>query len=246
MKVLSINEKDITEKEIARLMKTQVGRPFLQLLIRRYAIGKMAGERNIEVTDDELQESFDLFRKQNGLFMASETEKWLQEHGLTLDDIECELILMLLEKKLMEAYSQKTVGQFFIETKTGMDAVELYTLTAADREVAMELLAQAEEGEAEFIVLADKYSIDENARRGGYAGFFRRHELRSDMSAAAFGAKPGEIVGPFQTDQGFVLLKIRAVCPAVLDSRTEPEIRRNILKNDLAQETQKIKIFWQV
>lgn len=246
MKILSLGEKDITEKEIARLMKTPAGRPFLQLLIRRYAIEKMARERNIEVTDDELQESFDLFRKKNGLFMAGETEKWLRENGLTLDDIECELILMLLEKKLMEAYPQKTVAQFFVETKTDMDVVELYTLTAADQEVAMELLAQAEEDEVEFIVLADKSSTDENARRGGYAGFFRRHEMRSDMSAAAFGAKPGEIVGPFQTDQGFVLLKVRAVCPATLDSRTESEIRRSILENDLAQEAQKIKIAWQV
>ncbi|MGE5613923.1 MAG: peptidylprolyl isomerase [Bacillota bacterium] len=245
MKVLSINEKDITEKEIVQLMKTQAGRPFLKLLVRRYAIEKMACERNISVTDDELQESFDLFRKQNGLFMAGETKKWLRENGLTLDDIESELSLKLIEKKLMEAYPQKKVEQFFIEAKTEMDAVELYTMTVADREVAMELLAQAEEDEVEFIVLANRYSTDENARRGGYAGFFRRHELRSDMSAAAFGAKPGEIVGPFQTDQGFVLLKIRDVCPAVLDSRTEAEIRRNILKNDLAQEEQRIKITWQ-
>lgn len=246
MKILSLNEKDITEKEIAQLMKSQAGRPFLQLLLRRYAIEKMACERNIEVTDDELQENFDYFRKQNGLFMAAETEKWLRENGLTLDDIECELILQLLERKLMEAYTQKTVEQFFIENKTDMDAVELYTLTVADKEAAMELLAQAEEDEVEFIVLADKYSADENARRGGYAGLFKRHELRSDMSAAAFGAKPGEIAGPFQTGDSFVLLKIRAVCPATLDSRTESEIRRSILKIDLAQEMQKIKISWHV
>ena len=169
MKILSLNEKDITEKEIAQLMKSQAGRPFLQLLLRRYAIEKMACERNIEVTDDELQENFDYFRKQNGLFMAAETEKWLRENGLTLDDIECELILQLLERKLMEAYTQKTVEQFFIENKTDMDAVELYTLTVADKEAAMEL-TQAEEDELNYHSGRQIFS-DENARHGGYTAF---------------------------------------------------------------------------
>ena len=110
----------------------------------------------------------------------------------------------------------------------------------------MELLAQFREDEADFMVLAREYSIDERARSGGYVGMLERLKFRDEMKAAVFGAEPGDVVGPFEIEGGFNLIKVNALYPAMLNEQREKEIRNILFKSFLAEEEKKIQVNWVV
>jgi len=82
---------------------------------------------------------------------------------------------------------------------------------------AKDLLKEALEG-ADFGDLAEEYSEDKGtAQNGGDLGWFDYGSMAEPFSDAAFGAEPGEIVGPVKSMYGYHVIKIE-------DKRTEDGI----------------------
>ena len=62
---------------------------------------------------------------------------------------------------------------------------------------------------ADFAALAAELSDDPGSKaRGGDLGLFGRGDMVAPFEEAAFGAQPGEIVGPVETDFGFHLIEV--------------------------------------
>lgn len=244
MKVLSVNDREITLEELVRRLKTTGWETVLKPLQHETILTGYAREKMITVTAEELQSRFDAFRRRNRLFSAADTESWLQEKGLTLEDVEREMEVSIIAAKVREAIPRETVEKYFAENKVGLDAVEIGLLTVAEEEVAREILAQIREDEADFMVLAREYSNDERAKQGGYAGLVTRTVLPEEASAAVFGAAEGEVVGPFELEAGYSLIRVIAQHPAVLDDRRESEIRDILFRNFLAEQEKKTRIEW--
>ena len=80
----------------------------------------------------------------------------------------------------------------------------------AARAKAEDILKQAKSG-ADFAGLAKKYSDDPGSKdQGGYFEFTKGKTV-PEFEKAAFGAKPGEIVGPVRSQQyGFFIIKVEA------------------------------------
>lgn len=82
-----------------------------------------------------------------------------------------------------------------------------------DGDAATEAKAQAVkariEGGEDFATLAREMSDDEGtAQRGGNLGFFKRGAMVKPFEEAAFGAAPGDLVGPVKTDFGYHLIEV--------------------------------------
>lgn len=244
MKVLSINGKDISLRQLAQKVRTDGRFSVLLPLIEQVVIEEYAAEKNISASDEELQQAFDNFRKSQGLYAAKDTELWMAERGISLDEMEKELEIKILAEKIRDSIPKEAVQKYFAENKSNMDAAELYIMTVKEQEVAMELLAQLKEEEADFMVLAREYSIDEKAKQGGYIGMVRRPELRADIASAVFGAEPGDVAGPFEGDDGYSLIMVNALYPAGLDENNEKEIRNILYNRFLADAEQKAKLEW--
>ncbi len=76
------------------------------------------------------------------------------------------------------------------------------------RAEALKILKMAKSGK-DFAELARKYSKDVgSARRGGDLGYFARGTMVKPFEKAAFAAKPGQIVGPVETEFGYHIIKI--------------------------------------
>ena len=79
---------------------------------------------------------------------------------------------------------------------------------AQQREQAEQLAERIRGGES-FETLARQYSQDPgSAARGGDLGWFGRGQMVGPFEEAAFGAEPGEVVGPVQTDFGYHLIEV--------------------------------------
>jgi hypothetical protein len=68
---------------------------------RKMAAGK-ARDAGLEVTDDELQNAFDVWRVARKLHMADDTVNWLKEADLSIEDIEDYLETTILVSKFKD------------------------------------------------------------------------------------------------------------------------------------------------
>lgn len=106
--------------------------------------------------------------------------------------------------------------------------------------LARKILDELKKG-ASFASLAAKYSQDPgSARNGGYLGWFTKERMVPRFSNAVFSGKPGQIVGPVQTQFGLHIIKIdgfdnrRIVCSEVArqlkpSSLTSESIKRKAM-----------------
>jgi len=93
---------------------------------------------------------------------------------------------------------------------------------AAAKKKAEALLAQAKANPAKFGDLAKANSQDPgSAPQGGDLGSFARGSMVKPFEEAVFAAKPGDIVGPVQTDFGYHVIKVNGVTPAHVQSFDE-------------------------
>ncbi len=84
---------------------------------------------------------------------------------------------------------------------------------AAARALALELERRVDGGE-DFAALARQFSDDPGSKeRGGELGWFGRGEMVAPFEAAAFGAEPGSLVGPVESDFGVHLIEVLAKRP---------------------------------
>ena len=109
---------------------------------------------------------------------------------------------------------------------------------AAAKKKADEIAAQVRAAPARFAEIAKKESQDPgSAPQGGDLGSFGRGTMVKGFEEAAFAAKPGEIVGPVQTDFGWHVIRVTGVKAAT--QRPFDEVRATIeaeLKRQRAQQ----------
>jgi peptidyl-prolyl cis-trans isomerase D len=86
---------------------------------------------------------------------------------------------------------------------------------AAAKKKAEDLAARAKASPAKFAELAKQYSEDPgSASQGGDLGSNSRGTMVKSFDDAVFAMKPGEIVGPVQSDFGYHVIKLTGVTPA--------------------------------
>ena len=98
----------------------------LQQVAGRQLAVKAAAEKGLAVSDEELQRASDAWRAVNGLFNASDTNKWLENSGLTIDKYEAYLETNLLIFKLKQALaSEAEIEKIFTDPQYKEAATEL-------------------------------------------------------------------------------------------------------------------------
>ena len=139
-------------------------------------------------------------------------------------------------------YSREAVEKFCRNSWHGCSEIGL--LTVAEEEVARKFWPKS--ARTKLLWSWPEYSDDEWAKQGGYVGLVTRTGLPEAASAAVFGAAEGEVVGPFELETGYSLIRVIGQHPAVLDDRRESEIRSVLFQNFLAEQESKAKINWAI
>lgn len=96
---------------------------------------------------------------------------------------------------------------------------------AEKKKKAEEVLALAREG-GDFGALAEQYSEDSTAARGGDLGFFSRGAMVEPFDNAVFALQPGEVSGVVETVFGFHIIKLEEIQPPSV--RPLEEVREEI------------------
>jgi len=126
-----------------------------------------------------------------------------------------------IDEKDLKTYYDKNIDQFRTPEKVRASVILLKSPpnSSAERERRVRkkmqsILEQIKSG-TEFSGLAQRFSQDSLASKGGDLGFFARKQMLPAFSERAFKLKVGEVSDIFKTKHGFHLLKVTDKKPRV-------------------------------
>jgi parvulin-like peptidyl-prolyl isomerase len=205
-------------------------------IVRRRIIGEQVAKAGIKPSIAELQQAADRFRIINQLESAEATNKWLQELCLSVDDFEDMVTQDLLSNKLAQHLFDNRVEQFFHQNFLDYSKAIVYEVILEDRDLAMEIFYSLQEGDLSFADVAHQYiSVPELRRSGGYLGTVGRKQLRPEISAAVFSAKPPQLIKPIITAVGVHLIQVAEIIEPKLDELLHQQILTEMFDRWLAE-----------
>jgi putative peptide maturation system protein len=240
---LEVNDESVSLYEVLRLAKLTDRLQIFQDAIEAQIIDQEGARRGIVISAEALQQAADDFRIANELHDADTTEQWLAAHYLSYEDWECLIEAQCVREKLRQLLTADRVEQHFAENRLSFDTARISRLVLDDEEIARELRAQIVEDGADFYGLARQFSIDLDTRlAGGYLGQLRRADLEAAVEAAVFGAQPPAVVGPLKSGDGWELIRVEALMPALLDDSLRATISQQLFAEWLGEQSRKARI----
>jgi len=180
---------------------------------------------NLSATGTELQEEADSLRQQLGLLSAADTETWMRQRHLSLDDFEQYVCRRVTARKLQDRLVGPKIESFFVANRAGLDVAGLWRIVVENEEVAREVTTALARPGASFAALARKFTLDAATRdAGGYSGHMLRMAMDPELATAVFLASPGAIVGPVRTQAGYEIVHVEEIRRASMNDHTRAVI----------------------
>lgn len=245
---LRISGEEVSLAEVIRSLQLSGNTELLTQASRDLIIQNAIQDRGLTVSDDELQQAADNFRRQQKLERAVDTHNWLQERGWSVERLELHLEReLLLEKLINDVASEDAVRQHFAEHRRAYDQAAIAHLVVSDRAVAEELLSQIDEEDADFEALVRQHSLDTTTNQnGGRLGMTDRLSLSSQIESHVFTASEGDVIGPFETNSGFHLIRVERIVNGTLDERNAEAVRRDVFESWLEEQTAAANVEWTI
>lgn len=233
----------ITNEDILAQVKLSYKIPeIIEGIVTRKVIANAAAEAGIKVETEELQKAADQIRLMNKLNSADDTWAWLEKHSLSIDDYEEIVHSTVIYGKLATHLFADKVEPYFFENQLAYAGVVMYEVVLDDEDLAIELFYAIKEGEMSFYDVAHKYIQDkELSRQGGYQGIVSRKDLKPEISAAVFAAKPSQVLKPIVTSSGVHLILVEEIIQPQLNNALAYKIGTDLFSEWLKQQTEQVE-----
>ena len=249
------NEIDMRIYELARAKKMDIKSvdfdgplktEAIDLLIEETLLDVRADELFVFLSDDDLDEEVEQFRKQRNISQL-EFEALLERQQISLSDFrktykrqirrnrvivrEIRSTINMDEDEIRKQYENSVGTEKLIRARHILLRLSSNAKDADVEKVrskALVLKSRIENGDS-FVKIADESSEDPSVTANhGDLGFFKKHEMVPEFSQAAFLLEIGEISDPVRTPFGFHLIE-------VLEKKEEPKESFEKVKNKLMQ-----------
>jgi parvulin-like peptidyl-prolyl isomerase len=238
---------------------TALRREVLDRLIDDELILQQATDLKLTVTSEQVDQSIEEIKKQNGLD-DDQLREALRGQGMSMASYRADLKKQLLRYRVLniavgsrvsisdeevKSYydrHMKTGGNvqvrashIFVAIPDGADAA----VVAEKQAWAKKLLERARAGE-DFAKLAKQYSDDAATRGdGGDLGTFGKDMLPRAIEEIVFAMQPGDLAGPVRADRGFHVIKLveRKVKDAKPLADVQDDIRIQLRQKEMEKQT---------
>jgi parvulin-like peptidyl-prolyl isomerase len=192
---------------------------------------------NIQVTDEEWQAAGDAFRFRYKLLGVPETQKWLTQQRITIDDWSQGIKIQLLTKKLKEYLFGIAVDGQYLQDRERFRRVALSQIVVTDLTEATNIAKVLREEKASFCALALEHSKGKQSHQyGGFIGVRFLVELLPEIAKAISEIKEGDIVGPIQTKLGYHILKVEKWYQLHLNEQLREQLIETLFQNWLREQ----------
>ncbi|MGK7956347.1 MAG: peptidylprolyl isomerase [Crocosphaera sp.] len=238
------SEINITAQNILKQIKFSGQIPeMIEGIIKRTIITEEAEKADIKIETEELQKAADQFRLMNNLHSAGDTHQWLEQNLLSVEDFEEMLCFGILSGKLADHLFSDKIEPYFYQNQLDYTEAIIYEVILDDEDLAMELYYAIDEDEMSFWDIAHEYIQDQELRRkSGYLGKIKRQELKPEISAPVFAAKPPQLLKPVITSQGVHLVLVEAIIEPELNEKKHYEILGDLFSEWLKNKVEQIEI----
>ena len=216
----------------------------LGLLISFEWIEREAKDKNVKVTDEEVNKSFEEQKKQT-FPKAADYQKFLKDSGQTDEDVRMRVRLDLLSNKIRDSVikgkdqvSDQQIADYYNKNKTRFAQPERRDLSI----VLTKTMAKANEARQKlesgtpFAKVAKQYSIDDTSKaQGGKLPAVAKGQQEKAFDDAIFSAPKGKIMGPIKTQFGFYDFKVDKITKAQQQTQAEA---KDTIKQLLASQNQ--------
>ena len=234
----------VSSEDIFNHLKVSCQLPtILEGVITCKIIENKAAEIGLTVDTEELQKAADNFRMSQKLRTIQDTQIWLQQNHLSLDDFETLIYTNLLSRKLVEHLFGDRIEAHFYQNQLDYAGAAIYEVLLDDEDIAIELYCALEDGEISFHEVARQYITQPSLRRsGGYRGILSRRELRPEISHAVFAANPPELLKPIITSNGIYLILVEEIIQPELNEQISTQILGELFSRWLQQQREEVEI----
>ena len=209
----------------------------IQEINKQQLIDKIAQDKEIIITEEELQKTADRFRLQNNLLTSQDTLKWLKKHDLSIEEFEKSLYNNALYNKVAQYILGDRVEPYFYEHQLDYTQAIIYQIVLKDFDLALELFYSIQERELSFWDVAHQYITDPELRRcGGYQGIVTRSQLKPEISAAVFASSPPEIFKPIKINKKTYLILVEEIVQLKLDKKLRHQITTELFEQWLKKQ----------
>ena len=201
----------------------------IEQLVRDRLTVHAAKRHGIKVSEQEIQERADQFRRVRSLHRATDTNKYFDAMRVGLDEFEAFIADGLYQEKMMQRVcNDEAVQAYFKMHSPKFDSIEVSHIVVDSEGKAKEMVSVLADDPDCFDEMAREYSIADTRDEGGKIGKVLRGCLRSDIEAKVFNAGVGELLGPFASPDRstFEIFRVDARHPARMDDDTATEVRR--------------------
>jgi parvulin-like peptidyl-prolyl isomerase len=201
-------------------------RDLLTLKIRLALYRQAASQMGVVVDEAEFTKTRETLGKEPQIEQGGGLDAFTASQGFGKDEV-TEIVQRLtyervLGEKLVKdrPVTDDELRAIFEANASELETVHTAHILVEDEALAKEILAKVKAG-GDFAALAKKHSIDPGSKdKGGDLGSTARGQFVPEFDEAAFGGKPGDIVGPVKTQFGYHIIKIidRATFESVKDT----------------------------
>ncbi len=185
----------------------------------------------IKVSDEEWQAGGDAFRLKNKLWGVSETQAWLSQQRISLDEWSEGIKVQLLAKKLKEHLFGATVDGIYMSNRDQYRRVALSQILVLELAEALKIIQTLQEENISFCALALEYSKGKQSQEnGGFMGIRFLAELSPEIQQEISEAKEGEVIGPIQTKLGYHILRVEKWFPHQLNESAREQILESLFQ----------------
>jgi peptidyl-prolyl cis-trans isomerase SurA len=208
----------------------------LQDAVDELLLVQRAQELGYKISAAYLRDVIDNIKKDNKIDSDEELQRQLRREGMTLDDLKRNIERSILKSQVIQRELQPKVAVSEAEVRAEYEAKKATEFTkkatahlqeivlkagpgagdaAAARTLATELVRRARAGE-DFTELAKQHSVGATRQNGGDLGQVSQGDLAPDVEKVAFGLPAGGVSEPLRTGDGWRILKVVELSPAVV------------------------------
>jgi parvulin-like peptidyl-prolyl isomerase len=238
----------ISHEDILHEIKLSCQIPDLvEKIVTHKIIATATAEAGIKLELDQLQKAADYFRFTNQLNNADDTWAWLEKYSLSLDEFEEIVQIKLLTNQLVQHLFADKVEPYFFEHQLDYAGAVIYEVVLEDEDVALELFYAIEEGEMNFHSVAHEYIQElELRRQGGYRGTVTRKDLKPEIAAAVFAAKPPQLLKPIVAAKDIHLILVEEIIQPQLDDKLRYQIMSDLFSQWLKRQIEEVEVVKQL
>jgi parvulin-like peptidyl-prolyl isomerase len=228
--IVKIDGHAVDLAEFMRMLKlTGQFEALLEQFVRDRLAALGARKAGIKVSEAEVQERADQFRRVRGLHRASDTNKYLDAMRVSAEEFEAFITDGLYQEKMInKVCGEQAIQGYFKLNSPKFDSIEISHIVLDSEAKAREMIAVLRDDPDSFEELAREHSIADTREQGGLIGKVLRGSLRADVEAKIFNAAAGDLLGPFASGDrtAFEIFRVNAKHVARLDDDTGTEVRR--------------------